>query len=72
VKTGDLVYWRLAVWKQNPATKKRLGKVPCKILTDVGIILSKRTHDTYDVMFSGNKIAKGVWEKELEVISESR
>ena len=72
MKTGDLVYWRLAVWKQNPATKKRLGKVPCKILTDVGIILSKRTHDTYDVMFSGNNLAIGGCENELEVICDSR
>ena len=72
MKIGDLVMWRQEIWKQDPKTKKRLGTKPCKIFEDVGILLSKRTHDSYDVMFSGNNVTHGVWIKELKVISEER
>ena len=72
MKIGDLVIWRQEIWKQDPKTKKRLGTKPCKIFEDVGILLSKRNHDSYDVMFSGNNVTHGVWIKELKVISEER
>ena len=72
MKTGDLVSYDKSIWKQNPVTKKRLGKKPCKVFKDIGIILAKRSDDSYDVLFAGNAIVLGVWSKELEVLSESR
>ena len=72
MKKGDLVSWRKEIWKQDSTTKKRLGRMPCKIFEDIGIVLAQRTPDSYDVMFSSGEITKGVWRREMEVLSESR
>ncbi len=71
MKAGDLVSYDKSVWKQDPTTKKRIGKKPCKVFKDIGIILAKRSDDSYDVLFTGNAIVLGVWSKELEVINEN-
>ena len=71
MKTGDLVSYDKSIWKKDPATKKRLGKKPCKVFKDIGIILAKRGNDSYDVLFAGNAIVLGVWSRELEVINEN-
>ena len=82
MKVGDLVMWRQEIWKQDPKTRKRLGVKPCKVFEDIGIILSKKrvyisgldcsqaSHDSFSIMFTGNNVTHGVWDKELKVINE--
>ena len=71
MKTGDLISWKKTYQKRDPKT----GTVYPQVYStseDIGIILAQRTPDSYDVMFSNGEIAKGVWRKEMEVISENR